>query len=146
MAVVVCACMKESALRNEDPILIVRVIISIFEQVQPICRVADGTSTIRTVANAPRTSIAAASIKPRYCTLLLQCSGAGLSHDRSANQHAAASWLPARICYKSGPRRRGIQISPAMTSRRISILKIRKVHIKSPKAMTGHQLVPDGTR
>jgi len=98
------------------------------------------------VANTPRTSIAAASIKPRYCTLPLQCSGAGLSHDRSTNQRAAARLLPARICYKSGPRRRGIQISLAMTPRRISILKIRKTHIKSPKAMTGHQLVPDGTR
>ena len=98
------------------------------------------------VANAPRTSIAAASIKPRYCTLLLQCSGAGLSHDRSANQRAAASLLLAGIWYKSGPRRRGIQISLAMTPRRISILKIRKTHIVSPKALTGHQLVPDGTR
>jgi len=48
---------------------------------------------IANVANAPRTRIAVTYIKPRYCSFLLQCSGAGLSHHRSANQRAAASLL-----------------------------------------------------
>jgi len=68
------------------------------------------------VANVPWTRIAATSIKPRYCTSLLQCSGAGLSHDRSANQRAAASLLLWRSAIKGVNVRRIITSFPRCTS------------------------------